>query len=42
LTEEGTLTVVRAMNERRELMYQVAVVMESDEADLICTLKSNP
>ncbi len=35
LTEEGTLTVVRAMNERRELMYQVAVVMESDEADLM-------
>ncbi len=35
LTEEGTLTVVRAMNERRELMYQVAVVMESNEADLM-------
>ncbi len=35
LTEEGTLTVVRSMNERRELMYQVAVVMESNEADLM-------
>ena len=35
LTETGTLTVVEAMNERRELMYQVAVVMESSEADLM-------
>ncbi len=35
LTEEGTLTVVQAMNDRRELMYQVAVVMESSEADLM-------
>ena len=35
LTEAGTLAVVQAMNERRELMYQVAVVMESDEAALM-------
>ncbi len=35
LTEAGTLTVVHAMNERRDLMYQVAVVMESNEADLM-------
>ncbi len=35
LTEDGTLEVVRAMNARRELMYQVAVVLESSEADLM-------
>jgi len=35
LTEAGTLSAVHAMNERRELMYQVAVVMESSEADLM-------
>ncbi len=35
LTETGTIAVVRAMNERRKLMYQVAVIMESSEADLM-------
>lgn len=35
LTEAGTMTVVREMNERRELMYQVAVVLESSEADMM-------
>ncbi|MEM8944135.1 MAG: helix-turn-helix transcriptional regulator [Planctomycetota bacterium] len=35
LTETGTLSVVRDMNQQRELMYQVAVILESDEADLM-------
>lgn len=35
LTEAGTLTTVRAMNERRELMVQVAIIMESSESDLM-------
>ncbi len=35
LTEAGTLTTVHAMNERRDLMFQVSVVMESGEADLM-------
>lgn len=35
LTEAGTLTMVHLMNDRRELMYQVAVVMESNEASLM-------
>jgi len=35
LTEAGTLNVAREMNERRELMYQVSVVLESGEADMM-------
>ena len=35
LTEEGALTAARAMNRRRELMTQVAVILESGEADLL-------
>lgn len=35
LTEAGTLASARAMNERRELMHKVAVVLESSEGDLM-------
>lgn len=35
LTEEGTLEVARAMNERRELMFQFQVILESSEGDLM-------
>ena len=35
LTEAGTLAAARAMNERRELMRQAAVVLESSEGDLL-------
>jgi len=35
LTEAGTLAAVESMNNRRELMVQVAVIMESSEADLM-------
>jgi transcriptional regulator with XRE-family HTH domain len=35
LTEEGALAAARAMNRRRELMTQVAVILESSEADLL-------
>ena len=35
LTEDGTLAAARAMNERRELMRQAAVVFESSEGDLL-------
>ncbi len=35
LTESGALAAVHAMNARREILHQVAVVLESDEADLL-------
>ena len=35
LTEAGTLATAHAMNDRRELMHQVAVILESSEADLM-------
>ena len=35
LTEAGTLATAQAMNDRRQLMRQVAVIMESSEADLM-------
>ncbi len=35
MTERGTLAAVEAMNDRRELMQQVAVILESGEADLL-------
>lgn len=35
LTEEGALAAAEAMNARRELMVQVAVILESGEADLM-------
>lgn len=35
LTEEGALSTVHAMNAHRKTMQQVAVVLESDEADLL-------
>ena len=35
LTEEGTLSAAIAMNARRELQYQVAVIMESREGELL-------
>ncbi len=35
LTEEGTLAAAMAMNARRELQYQVSVIMETREADLL-------
>jgi transcriptional regulator with XRE-family HTH domain len=35
LTEAGALAAAEAMNERRELMKQAAVVLESDQADLL-------
>ena len=35
LTEAGTLATIQAMNERRELMYQFTVIMESSEAPLM-------
>jgi transcriptional regulator with XRE-family HTH domain len=35
LTEEGALAVACAMNRRRDLMQQVAVILETPEADLL-------
>jgi len=35
LTEEGTLTATKAMNVRRQLMLQVAVILESSESHLM-------
>ncbi len=35
LTEAGTLAAARKMNERRELMHKVAVILESSEADVM-------
>ncbi|TWU30202.1 helix-turn-helix domain-containing protein [Bythopirellula polymerisocia] len=35
LTEEGTLAAAIAMNARRELQYQVSVILETREADLL-------
>ena len=35
LTKEGALQAAEEMNAKRELMHQVAVVMESGEADLL-------
>jgi transcriptional regulator with XRE-family HTH domain len=35
LTEEGAVAVAKAMNERRELLVQAAVVLESGEAELL-------
>lgn len=35
LTTAGTLAAARSMNERRQLLQQVAVVLESSEADLM-------
>ena len=35
LTESGALATVQAMNCHRETMHRVAVVLESDEADLL-------
>jgi len=35
LTASGALTAAKAMNARRELMYQVAVILEGSEADTL-------
>jgi transcriptional regulator with XRE-family HTH domain len=35
LTEHGAVTAAQAMNRRRELMKQVAIILESGEADLL-------
>jgi len=35
MTEEGALSVAEVMNAHRELMYQVSVILESNEADLM-------
>jgi transcriptional regulator with XRE-family HTH domain len=35
LTEAGALAAAEAMNERRQLMTQAAVILESDQADLL-------
>ncbi len=35
LTKEGTLVAAKEMNVRQELMYQVAVILESDRANLM-------
>jgi transcriptional regulator with XRE-family HTH domain len=35
LTDEGALAATHAMNRRRELMTQVAVILESGEAELL-------
>ena len=35
MTEEGALAATRAMNARHELMVQVAVILESNEASLL-------
>ncbi len=35
LTEAGALASARAMNERRELLLQVALILESSEAELL-------
>jgi len=35
LTEAGALTAAKVMNARRELMYQVAVILEGGEADTL-------
>lgn len=35
LTEEGTLALAQSMNERRELLNQAALLLETDQADLL-------
>jgi len=35
LTEEGALAAAEAMNQRRRLMQQVAVLLETDKADML-------
>jgi transcriptional regulator with XRE-family HTH domain len=35
LTEEGALTAAAEMNARRELLYQVSVILETGEADIL-------
>jgi transcriptional regulator with XRE-family HTH domain len=35
LTKDGALAAAQAMNERRQLMKQVAVILESDQAELL-------
>ena len=35
LSEKGALAAAQAMNARRQLMQQVAVILESDQADLL-------
>ena len=35
LTEEGALAAATAMNARRDLLYQVSVVLETDQADVL-------
>lgn len=35
LTEQGALAAARAMNDRRELMKQIAVILETGEGDLL-------
>ncbi len=35
LTEEGALAAATAMNARRELLYQVSVILETGEADVL-------
>lgn len=35
LTEEGTLVAAQAMNQRRQLMKQVAIILETDQADML-------
>jgi transcriptional regulator with XRE-family HTH domain len=36
LTADGALTVVRAMNRKRDVCNKVALLMESGEADVLC------
>jgi transcriptional regulator with XRE-family HTH domain len=38
LTEEGALASAQEMNTRRELLYQASVVLETDQADILCEL----
>ncbi|MEQ8211969.1 MAG: helix-turn-helix transcriptional regulator [Lacipirellulaceae bacterium] len=35
LTEEGTLALAESMNQRRELLNQAALLLETDQADLL-------
>ena len=35
LTEEGALAAAASMNARRELLYQVSVILETDQADVL-------
>ena len=35
LTEAGALAAAEAMNERRELMVQIALILESNQGDLL-------